>query len=73
METKGSIEFKLNQLDALDITQPVNVTGVVSMSNASISMLGIPSYADKATAEAALAPGQLYYITATGALGVALA
>lgn len=65
-ETKQSVEFKLNQLSARTVTVPQKFTN-------SVSMTGIPGYADKATAEAALAVGELYYITSTGVLMVATA
>lgn len=61
METKQSLEFKLNELQVLDLNQVY------------INMPNLPQYADKATAEAALDVGQAYINTTTGAVGIALA
>lgn len=66
-DSKGAIEFKLNQLESLTLEIPVVLT------NANIDITALPQYADKTTAEAALAVGEAYINTTTGALGVALA
>jgi hypothetical protein len=79
MVTKGELEYGLNQLSALDLDIPVNITGTINVGTATVdtaaitNLSGYPTYADKATAEAALAVGALYVNTTTGALCVALA
>lgn len=67
--TKQEVEFKINQLDSLDLDIPVTVAGETTLAGGLVASGGISGLAEHATNAAAvaagLAVGALYTTTGT--------
>lgn len=63
----AALEATLNTITDLTATGTITLTGPIT-----IDLTNVPTYADQATAAAALAPGRMFKTTTTGVLGVAL-